>query len=76
MNKNLPRDSKFCKTLEYAPDYDPKFEFGKKQLLSCGAPFDTMTSRNSQVKPYVSTNEDYPNYDELYASQKSNFFPK
>ena len=74
--KTLPRDSRFYKTLEYAPDYQPNPEFCKKQLPSCGAPFFSSTPRKSQVKPYPSANENHVEYDKFYASQSSSFFPR
>jgi len=47
MTKTLPRDNKFLfKSLEYSPDYEPNFEFGKKTLGSPGAKFEKILQEN------------------------------
>ena len=49
MKKSPARDfSDFFKSLEYSPDYEPNYEFGKKKLTLTGPKFDLASPR----KPY------------------------
>lgn len=60
MRKTLPRDFKFLyKDLEYSPDYDPNFEFGKKQIGSPGPRFETHSPRKPMHFTSTCTNENF-----------------
>lgn len=52
------------KKKQFAPDYHPNFEFGRKQLGSCGAAFDKLEKRKdimTKIPPY--NNEAYFEFD-------------
>lgn len=69
MNKTLGRDYKFLfKDQEYAPDYEPKFEFGRRRLGSVGAPFETHSPRKPMHFISTCTNENF------YDTSKSETF--
>ena len=47
------------KNVEYAPDYKPNYEYGKKSLGSCGIKFAKMSSRKPLNLGHVSLNDDW-----------------
>ncbi|CAD8101144.1 unnamed protein product [Paramecium primaurelia] len=76
LEKQLSRDQMLIyKKKEFAPDYKPNFEFGKKKLGSCGAPFYKLEQRKdilTKIPPY--TFESYFEYDEYSKKPKSQLF--
>ncbi|CAD8122361.1 unnamed protein product [Paramecium sonneborni] len=76
LEKQLSRDQMLIyKKKEFAPDYKPNFEFGKKQLGSCGAPFYKLEQRKdilTKIPPY--NFESYFEYDEYSKQPKSQLF--
>ncbi|CAD8185264.1 unnamed protein product [Paramecium octaurelia] len=76
LEKQLSRDQMLIyKKKEFAPDYKPNFEFGKKKLGSCGAPFYKLEQRKdilTKIPPY--TFESYFEYDEYSKKSKSQLF--
>jgi len=60
MSKSKGRDYKFLyRNTEYSPDYQPNFEFGKRQLGSPGPRFEKMGSRKPTNFVSASINEDF-----------------
>jgi len=60
MRKTLGRDYKFLfKDIEHSPDYNPKYDVGKKRLGSCGAPFDKSSPRKPMHYTSNCTNEGF-----------------
>lgn len=60
MSKQKGRDFKFLyKNDDYSPDYQPNFEFGKKQLGSPGPKFEKMSPRKPLAFVSASINEDF-----------------
>jgi len=60
MNKTLGRDLKFLfKSMEYSPDYEPNFEFGRKGLGSPGPRFEKVTARKSMGFKSPSINQNF-----------------
>lgn len=49
MKKSRGRDNQFFKTLEFAPDYEPNFEVGKKKIGSPGPKFEFNSPRKDVV---------------------------
>lgn len=47
------------KNVEYAPDYKPNYEYGKKNLGSCGIKFAKMSSRKPLNLGHASLNDDW-----------------
>ena len=74
MGRSDGKNSLF-KSLEYAPDYEPNFEFGKKTIGSCGPKFEKLSHRKPLGKRSTSLNESFLDFDRLYSTQRSNFFP-
>ncbi|CAD8111993.1 unnamed protein product [Paramecium sonneborni] len=76
LEKLLSRDQMLIyKKKEFAPDYKPNFEFGKKSLGSCGAPFYKLEQRKdilTKIPPY--NFESYFEYDEYSKKPKSQLF--
>ncbi|CAD8209409.1 unnamed protein product [Paramecium pentaurelia] len=76
LEKQLSRDQMLIyKKKEFAPDYKPNFEYGKKQLGSCGAPFYKLEQRKdimTKIPPY--TFESYFEYDQYSKKSKSQLF--
>ncbi|CAK62844.1 unnamed protein product (macronuclear) [Paramecium tetraurelia] len=76
LEKQLSRDQMLIyKKKEFAPDYKPNFEFGKKQLGSCGAPFYKLEQRKdilTKIPPY--NFESYFEYDQYSKQPKSQLF--
>lgn len=74
--KVAPRNfSDFFKSLEYAPDYAPNYEFGKRRIGSTGPGFDKMSPRKPYYKIAPST-EGYTDYERSHRSESSIFSPK
>jgi len=61
MKKKLGRDNKFFKNLEFAPDYEPNSEVGKRQLGSCGPKFDLVSPRKPMIHVSPCTSENFYN---------------
>jgi len=60
MTKTMGRDYKFLyRNTEYSPDYQPNFEFGRKQLGSPGPKFEKTSSRKAVNFVSASINEDF-----------------
>jgi hypothetical protein len=78
MDKFLSRDQLMIyKKKNYAPDYQPNFEFGRKGLGSCGAAFDRYEERKDIfVKKPEYTNETYFEFEKYSRSPKSNLFKR
>ncbi|CAD8172101.1 unnamed protein product [Paramecium octaurelia] len=76
LQKQLSRDQMIIyKKKQFAPDYHPNFEFGKKQLGSCGAPFDKLEMRKdimTKIPPY--NHETYFEYDVYSKDPNSKLF--
>jgi hypothetical protein len=84
MEKILSRDQMLIyKKKNYAPDYQPNFEFGRRYhrtsflrgLGSCGASFDKLEKRKDiffKKLPY--TNETYFEFDKYSKQPNSNLF--
>ncbi len=74
MNKSLARNfNDFFKNLEYSPDYEPNFEFGKKKLTLTGPKFDLMSPRKPYHK-FAPLNDTSLNYS--LSKTASNMSPK
>lgn len=75
MLKTMGReDNKIYENKEFAPDYNPNYEFGRTGLGSCGPPIHKIPSRKPFHKTGLTQNEEFFNYDE-YKSH-SHIFPK
>ncbi|CAD8147606.1 unnamed protein product [Paramecium pentaurelia] len=76
LEKQLSRDQMIIyKKKQFAPDYHPNFEFGKKQLGSCGAPFDKLEQRKdimTKIPPY--NHETYFEFDVYSKDPNSKLF--
>ncbi|CAD8114705.1 unnamed protein product [Paramecium sonneborni] len=76
LEKQLSRDQMIIyKKKQFAPDYQPNFEFGKKQLGSCGAPFDKLEQRKdimTKIPPY--NHEAYFEFDVYSKDPNSKLF--
>jgi len=60
MSKCLGRErNNLYKNQEYAPDYAPNWEYGKKRLGSCGPKFNKMSARKPLMFKTVSLNDDF-----------------
>jgi len=60
MSKTMGRDYKFLyKNSDYAPDYQPNFEVGRRQLGSPGPKFDKTSGRKAVHYVSPSINEDF-----------------
>ena len=71
MKKSRARNfNDFFKSLEYSPDYEPNFDFGKKKVTSTGPKFDLMSPR----KPYyriAAPTENTTSFDLMFKSTNS-----
>lgn len=75
--KGRGRDaSTFYRNLEYSPDYAPNFEFGRKQLGSCGSKFDKVSPRRPVHYVSASNNQDFLDTEAVYKNEKSQFFER
>jgi len=73
MNKSRGRDTKLMyKTMEYSPDYNPNFEFGRKGLGNPGPKFEKKSSRKSVIIKSASINEEPfdPSLSETFKYQR------
>ena len=75
-NKSRGRVNTFYKNLEYSPDYQPNFEFGRKQLGSCGSKFEKVSPRKPFHYTSDSTNENFLDTEKVYKNEKSPFFER
>jgi len=52
--KSIGREKfKLFKDMEFAPDYSPNWEFGKKRIIKPGPKFETYSPRKPLNKPSV-----------------------
>lgn len=64
MSKTMGReDNKMYENKEFAPDYQPNYEFGRKGLGSCGPPLHKTPSRRPNHRPALTQNENFFDYD-------------
>lgn len=47
------------KSVEYAPDYKPNYEYGKRGLGSVGMKFEKMSSRKPLISGKITLNDDW-----------------
>lgn len=66
----------FYRNLEYSPDYEPNFEFGRKQLGSCGTKFEKISPRKPFHYVSPSHNDEFLDADQVYKNEKSAFFER
>ena len=66
----------FYRDLEYSPDYAPNFEFGRKQLGSCGPRFEKLSPRKAFHHVSESNNENFLDADKVFKNEKSPFFDR
>jgi len=60
LRKSMGRSKQLLyKNLEYAPDYTPNYEVGRKQLGSCGPEFQKNCPRKTQIYSSYYKNEDF-----------------
>ena len=60
MKKSRGRDTQLLyKSLEFAPDYDPNFEVGKKRLGTSGPKFEFHSPRKDIVHLSYSSSENF-----------------
>ncbi|CAD8066334.1 unnamed protein product [Paramecium primaurelia] len=76
LDKQLSREQMIIyKKKQFAPDYHPNFEYGRKQLGSCGAAFDKLEKRKdimTKIPPY--NNEAYFEFDVYSKDPQSKLF--
>ena len=60
MKKSRGRDTQLLyKNLEFAPDYDPNFEYGKKRLGSSGPKFELNSPRKDMIHISYSSSDNF-----------------
>lgn len=65
MKKTASRNfADFFKSLEYSPDYEPNYDFGKKKLTLTGPRFNLMSPRKAYHRD-MSENDPYMVFDSL-----------
>ncbi|EGR27995.1 hypothetical protein IMG5_185190 [Ichthyophthirius multifiliis] len=57
-------DNKIYENKEFAPDYNPNYEFGKKTLGSCGPSFHKIPARKTFEKKTITYNENFYNLND------------
>ncbi|EGR28162.1 hypothetical protein IMG5_182090 [Ichthyophthirius multifiliis] len=65
-------DNKIYQNKQFAPDYYPNYEYGKKTLGSCGPAFNKIPSRKKLEKQQITYNENFFDYDNY--KMKSSIF--
>ena len=72
----MPGRSYLYRSLEYSPDYEPNYEFGKKKVSSPGPKFERLSSRKPVYRISASTNDNYLDVDKIYKNEYSVFAEK
>eukprot|EP01016_Furgasonia_blochmanni_P046119 TRINITY_DN6596_c0_g1_i3.p1 TRINITY_DN6596_c0_g1~~TRINITY_DN6596_c0_g1_i3.p1 ORF type:complete len:368 (+),score=65.20 TRINITY_DN6596_c0_g1_i3:95-1105(+) len=67
-------DNKMYKRVDFAPDYKPNFEYGKKRILAFGMKFEKMSGRKPTHKESYTKNETRFDYDDYANSETTQLF--
>ncbi len=62
--------------MDFAPDYKPDFEYGKKKLGKTGPNFEKLPPRKPMNKRPATANENYFDYSSSYHNSNTNLFKR